>query len=154
VKRDRRPRSLLAAAAGLAALAPVYYLTEAAARCLRAGHTAFIPAPTGLAFLAAVAVIVTLLTARPAAALGCGVPLMAAGVLFALDLDAAMGLAATLPWARTGGLPWAPPGGAPWAELAEPPGTLAGISGLYALIGALLVLSALSRARRRSILDV
>ncbi|MGW3341830.1 hypothetical protein ACWDA3_00925 [Nonomuraea rubra] len=152
--RDRRPSSLLAATAGLAACAPVYYLTEAAARGLRTGHTAFSPAPTGLAYLAAVAIIVTLLTAWPAAALGCGVPLVAAGVLFALDLDAAMGMAATLPWARTGGLPWSPPDGAPWAELAEPPGTLAGISGLYALIGALLVLSALPRARGRSILDL
>ncbi|GAA2211538.1 hypothetical protein GCM10009850_069980 [Nonomuraea monospora] len=151
--RDRHPRPLLAALAGLAALAPVYYLTEAAARCFRTGHAAFAPAPTGLAYLAAVAVIVTILSAWPAAALGCGVPLTAAGVLFALDLDAAMGLAATLPWARSGGLPWSPPDGAPWAELTEPPGTLAGMSGLYTLIGAFLVLSALPRARRRSILD-
>ncbi|NJP98856.1 hypothetical protein HCN51_57165 [Nonomuraea sp. FMUSA5-5] len=150
----RRPRPLLAAAAGVAALAPVYYLTDAAARCLRTGQAAFSPAPLGLAYLAAVAVLVTLLTAWPAAALGCGVPLTAAGVLFALDVDAAIRLAATLPWARAGGLPWSPPGGAPWAELAEPPGTLAGMSGLYALIGAVLVLSALPRLRRRSILDV
>ncbi|UBU17712.1 hypothetical protein [Nonomuraea gerenzanensis] len=150
----RRLRPILATLAGLAALAPVYYLTEAAARCLRTAHAAFAPAPAGLAYLAAVAVIVTLLSVWPAAALGCGVPLTAAGVLFALDLDAAMSLAATLPWARAGGLPWSPPDAAPWAELAEPPGTLAGMSGLYALLGALLVLSALPRARRRSILDL
>ncbi|MEV4175967.1 hypothetical protein [Nonomuraea sp. NPDC049709] len=151
--RDRRARHLMGAAAGVAAIVPVYYLTEAAARALRTATAAFGPAPAGLGYLAAVALLVTLLTAWPAAALGCGVPLAAAGVLFALDLDAAVGVAATLPWARTGGLPWSPPDGVPWAELGEPPGTLAGTSGLYALIGAVLVLSAVLPARLRSILD-
>ncbi|WP_043617032.1 hypothetical protein [Nonomuraea candida] len=166
MKRDRRPRHptgtaagvtagiLVAALAGIAALAPVYYLTDAAARALRAGQAAFAPAPAGLAYLAAVAVLVTLLSARPAAALACGLPLAAAGALFALDLDAAIGAAGTLPWAHDGGLPWqAAPGGAPWAEPGEPPGTLAGTSGLYALLGALLVLPALLPARWRSILN-
>ncbi|MCF6473480.1 hypothetical protein FAF44_34600 [Nonomuraea sp. MG754425] len=153
MKRDRRRRDLAAAVAGVAALAPVYYLADAAARSLRAGLAAFSPAPLGLAYLAAVAVVVALLASWPAAALACGVPLAAAGVLFALDLDAAIGLAGTLPWARAGGLPWPQPDGAPWAEAAEPPGTLAGMSGLYALIGVVLVLSALLPARRRSILD-
>ncbi len=62
-------------------------------------------------------------------------------------------MAGTLPYARSGGLPWSAPGAAPWAELSEPPGTLAGLTGLYALLGALLVLSALLPARLRSILD-
>ncbi|TMR98521.1 hypothetical protein [Nonomuraea basaltis] len=97
------------------------------------------------------ALIVTVLTVWPAAALACGVPLTAAGVLFALDAEAALGMAGTLPWARAGGLPWSPDG-LPWAELAEPPGTLAGLTGLYALIGAVLVISALLPARLRSIL--
>jgi hypothetical protein len=149
--RGRRcPRHLIAPAAGLAALAPVYYLTDAAARSLRAAHTAVTPAPAGLACLAAVAVLVALLTAWPAAALACGLPLVAAGALFALDLDAAIGAAATLPWADAGGLPWSPPDGAPWAEPAEPPGTLAGMNGLYALIGLILVLPS---RRLRSILN-
>ncbi|SEH03376.1 hypothetical protein SAMN05444920_1368 [Nonomuraea solani] len=146
-------RRLIGAVAGLAAVAPVYYLTEAAARSLRAGATAFGPAPAALGYLAAVAVIVTLLTAWPAAALGCGLPLAAAGVVFALDLDTALGVAGSLPWSKAGGLPWSPPDGAPWAEIAEPPGTMAGMTGLYALIGVLLVLSALLPARLRSILD-
>ncbi|MEV0612252.1 hypothetical protein AB0I81_02940 [Nonomuraea sp. NPDC050404] len=148
----KRHRRLIAAAAGVAALVPVYYLTDAAARFLRAGNAAFAPAPMGLACLAAVAVLVTLLTARPAAALCCGLPLAAAGVVFGLDLDTAMGAAGTLPWAREGGLPWSLPGGAPWAEPGEPPGTLAGTSGLYALIGVVLVLSALLPDRLRSML--
>ncbi|MBF8190832.1 hypothetical protein ITP53_35035 [Nonomuraea sp. K274] len=145
-------RQLMGAAAGLAALVPVYYLTEAAAKALRTGYATFGPAPAGLGYLAAVAVIVTLLTAWPPAALACGLPLAATGALFALDLDAALRVAGTLPWARTGGLPWSRPDGLPWAELAEPPGTLAGLSGLYTLIGALLVLSALRPARLRSVL--
>lgn len=153
MKRDRPARHLLGATAGVAALVPVYYLTEAAARALRSGNAAFGPAPAGLGYLAAVAVIVTLLTAWPAAALGCGVPLAAAGLLFALNLDAAIAMAGMLPWARAGGLPWSWPDGAPWAEMGEPPGTLAGMSGLYAFIGALLVLSALIPGRLRSILD-
>lgn len=153
VKRDRHTRRLLGAVAGLAALVPVYYLTEAAARALRAGNAAFAPAPGALGYLAAVAAIVVLLTAWPAAALACGVPLAAAGTLFALDLDAAVGVAGTLPYARSGGLPWSAPQAAPWAELGEPPGTLAGLTGLYALLGALLVFSALLPARLRSILD-
>ncbi|SDI38104.1 hypothetical protein [Nonomuraea jiangxiensis] len=145
-------RRLMGTFTGLAALVPVYYLTEAAAKALRTSHATFGPAPAALGYLAAVAVIVALLTAWPPAALACGLPLAAAGALFAMDLDAALGLAGTLPWARAGGLPWAQPG-APWAELGEPPGTLAGTSGLYALIGALLVLSALLPARLRSILS-
>ncbi|MGW0809666.1 hypothetical protein [Nonomuraea sp. NPDC002799] len=153
MKRDRQARLLLGAATGLAAIAPVYYLTEAAARALRAGHATFGPAPAGLGYLAAVAVIVTLLTAWPPAALGCGLPLAAAGLLFSLDLDAAIGAAARLPWAGAGGLPWSAPDGLPWAELAEPPGTMAGMTGLYALIGGLLVLSALLPGRLRSILS-
>ncbi|MEV5890311.1 hypothetical protein [Nonomuraea fuscirosea] len=153
MKHDRHARRLMGAVAGLAALVPVYYLTEAAARALRAGNAAFAPAPAALGYLAAVAAIVVLLTAWPAAALGCGVPLAVAGTLFALDLDAAVGVAGTLPYARAGGLPWSAPGGAPWAEPGEPPGTLAGLTGLYALLGALLVLSALLPARLRSILD-
>ncbi|MEO3868108.1 hypothetical protein ABGB18_04670 [Nonomuraea sp. B12E4] len=145
-------RRLTGALAGLAALAPVYYLAEAAARALRVGNATFGPAPAGLGYLAAVAAIVVLLTAWPPAALACGLPLAAAGVLFALDLDAALGAAGSLPWSRAGGLPWSQPG-APWAEAGEPPGTLAGASGLYALIGALLVLSALLPGRLRSILS-
>jgi hypothetical protein len=76
------------------------------------------------------------------------VPLAAAGVLFALDAEAARGVAATLPWP---GPPWSRPDGLPWTELAEPPGTLAGTTGLYALIGTLLVLSALLPARLRAV---
>jgi hypothetical protein len=130
---DERARHTLGTVAGLAALVPVCSLTEAAARALRTGNAAFAPALDGLGYLAAVAVLVTLLTAWPAAALACGVPLAATGTLFALDLDAAMGLAGTLPGAETG----------------EPPGTLAGVTGLYALLGVLLLLSPLKRALPR-----
>ncbi|MGI5291195.1 hypothetical protein ACQEVF_48905 [Nonomuraea polychroma] len=143
----RESRHVMGAAAGLAALVPVYYLTEAGAKALRMGTAAAGPAPAGLACLAAVAVLVTVLAAWPAAALTCGVPLIAAGALFALDTEAALGMAATLP---RPGLPW---DGLPAAELAEPPGTLAGLTGLYTLIGALLVLSALLPGRLRSILS-
>ncbi|MEW9550908.1 hypothetical protein [Nonomuraea sp. NPDC050783] len=143
---------LLGGAAGLAALVPVYYLTEAAARALRAGTVAAGPAPAGLGLLMAVAAIVTLLAAWPAAALACGLPLLAAGVLFALDAADAISAAATLPYADAGGLPWSRPDAAPWAEAAEPPGTLAGLTGLYALTGIVLVLSALLPHGRRSIL--
>ncbi|MGP3919452.1 hypothetical protein [Nonomuraea sp. 10N515B] len=142
----RESRHVMGAAAGLAALVPVYYLTEAGAKALRMGTAAAGPAPAGLACLAAVAVLVAALTAWPAAALTCGVPLISAGALFALDTSAALGLAATLPWS---GPTW---DGLPPAELAEPPGTLAGLTGLYTIIGALLVLSALLPARWRSIL--
>ncbi|MFI7640089.1 hypothetical protein [Nonomuraea sp. NPDC049400] len=144
---------MVGAAAGVVALVPVYYLTEAAARALRTGSATFGPAPAALAYLAAVAVIVTVLTAWPAAALGCGIPLVAAGAVFALDLNAALGVAGSLPWARAGGLPWSQPDGAPWAEFAEPPGTMAGMTGLYTIIGALLVLSALLPGRLRSLLS-
>ncbi len=137
----------MGAAAGLAALLPVYYLTEAGAKALRAGAAEAGPAPAGLGCLAAVAMIVAVLAAWPAAALACGVPLTSAGMLFALDAEAAVNVAASLPWS---GLPW---DGLPRAELAEPPGTLAGVTGLYTLIGALLVLSALLPARWRSILS-
>ncbi|MFC4007118.1 hypothetical protein ACFOY2_07800 [Nonomuraea purpurea] len=146
-------RQLAGAAAGLVALAPVYYLTEAAARALRVGNATFAPSPQGLAYLGAVALIISLLMAWPAAALGCGLPLAAAGSLFVLDLDSALGVAVRLPWAAEGGLPWSRPDGLPWAELAEPPGTMAGMTGLYALIGVLLVLSALLPGRLRSILS-
>ncbi|GAA3600328.1 hypothetical protein GCM10022419_100490 [Nonomuraea rosea] len=149
----RETRRLLGAVAGLGALLPVYYLTEAAARALRAGNATFGPAPAGLGYLLGAAVIVTLLTAWPTAALACGLPLAAAGVLFALDLDAALGVAAKLPWSRAGGLPWSQPGGLAWAEMGEPPGTLAGVTGLYTIIGVVLVLSALLPGRTRSILD-
>lgn len=148
----RENRHLVGAAAGVAALVPVYYLTEAAARALRTSSATFGPAPAALGYLAAVAVIVTLLTAWPAAALGCGIPLAAAGAVFALDLNAALGVAGSLPWAREGGLPWSQPDGVPWAELTEPPGTMAGMTGLYTIIGALLVLSALLPGRLRSVL--
>ncbi|MGN9844067.1 hypothetical protein ACTMTI_38675 [Nonomuraea sp. H19] len=148
----REARHLMGAAAGLAALAPVYYLTEAGAKALRTGLATAVPAPAGLACLAAVAVIVAVLAVWPAAALACGLPLAAAGVLFALDAEAALGVAATLPWSGAGGLPWSQPDALPWAELAEPPGTLAGTTGLYALIGALLMISALLPGRLRSIL--
>ncbi|WP_127932951.1 hypothetical protein [Nonomuraea polychroma] len=143
----RESRHVMGAAAGLAALVPVYYLTEAGAKALRMGTAAAGPAPAGLACLAAVAVLVAVLTVWPAAALTCGVPLISAGALFALDTEAALGMAATLPWS---GVLWH---GLPAAELAEPPGTLAGLTGLYTLIGALLVLSALLPRRLRSILS-
>ncbi|TMR21158.1 hypothetical protein ETD86_16385 [Nonomuraea turkmeniaca] len=143
----RESRHLMGAVAGLAALVPVYYLTEAGAKALRMGAAEGGPAPVGLACLAAVAVLVAVLSAWPAAAVTCGVPLFSAGALFAVDADAALGVAATLPWE---GLAW---DGLPSAELAEPPGTLAGLTGLYTLIGALLVLSALLPARWRSILS-
>lgn len=133
-------RALIGVGAGLTAVPPVYYLTEAGARALRTGQAAFAPAPAGLGFLAAAALIVAVLAAWPAAALACGLPLAVAGVLFALDLRAAIGLAGVLP-----GL-WEPP----WAE---PPGTLAGATGLYAYTGALLVFSALLPRRLRSILS-
>ncbi|WP_433445617.1 hypothetical protein [Nonomuraea sp. CA-141351] len=144
---------MVGGAAGVLALVPVYYLTEAAARALRTGNATFGPSPAALGFLAAVAVIVTLLSAWPAAALGCGIPLVAAGAVFALDLNAALGVAGSLPWARAGGLPWSHPDGVPWAEMTEPPGTMAGMTGLYTLIGALLVLSALLPGRLRALLN-
>ncbi|NUS05825.1 MAG: hypothetical protein HOV97_25095, partial [Nonomuraea sp.] len=96
-------------------------------------------APAGAGLLAAAAVIVAVLTAWPPAALSCGLPLAAAGALYALDLPAATGLAGALP-----GL-WEPS----WSE---PPGTLAGMTGLYCYTGALLVVSALLPGRLRSIL--
>ncbi|MCK2219238.1 hypothetical protein MF672_036405 [Actinomadura sp. ATCC 31491] len=71
-------RHLLGAAAGLAALVPVYYLTEAGARALREGTAAAGPSPAGLGCLMAVAALVALLAAWPAAALACGLPLAAA----------------------------------------------------------------------------
>ncbi|MEU0571896.1 hypothetical protein ABZ297_41755, partial [Nonomuraea sp. NPDC005983] len=78
------PRHLIGVAAGLAALPAVYYLTESGARALRTAYTAFGPGPAGLGYLAAVAAIVTLLCGlSPPAALACGVPLLAAGGLFA-----------------------------------------------------------------------
>jgi hypothetical protein len=126
-------RHLIAAGAGLAAFPPVCYLTEAGARALREGYAAFGPAPAGLGYLAAAALIVAVLAAWPPAALACGLPLAVAGALFALDLPAAMGLAGTLPHA--------------WGE---PPGTLAGPTGLYAFAGLLLVFSALLPNRLRS----
>ncbi|NRQ31203.1 hypothetical protein HII36_05050 [Nonomuraea sp. NN258] len=129
-------RRLIASVAGLAALPPVYYLTEAGARALRTAQAGFGPAPAALGYLAAVAVVVALLAACPAAALACGLPLAAAGALFALDLDAAIGAADVLPWPGRG----------------EPAGTVAGANGLYALMGTALVASALLPRRRRSIL--
>ncbi|MFB9199901.1 hypothetical protein ACIBIZ_22055 [Nonomuraea spiralis] len=133
-------RALIGVGAGLIAVPPVFYLTEAGARALRAGQAAFAPAPAGPGLLAAAAVLVALLTAWPAAALACGLPLVVAGALFALDLRAAIGLAGALPEV------WQPP----WAE---PPGTLAGMTGLYAYTGALLIFSALLPGRLRSILS-
>ncbi|MEV0347472.1 hypothetical protein AB0H88_17045 [Nonomuraea sp. NPDC050680] len=143
-------RHLIGAVAGSAALPLVYYLTEAGARALRAAYAAFRPAPAGLGYLTAVAAIVVLLAAwswlSPLAALACGLPLTAAAALFALDLDVALDLAGRLP-------SFAVPTGQPVGTLAgEPPGALAGVTGLYAVIGVLLVLSALLRRRRRSIL--
>jgi hypothetical protein len=143
----------MGAVAGLTAFVLVYYLTEAAARALRTSSAAFGPAPAGLGYLLGAAVIVALLTAWPTAALACGLPLAGAGVLFALDQDAALAAAGKLPWSGAGGLPWSQPGGLAWAEMGEPPGTLAGVTGLYLLIGAVLVVSALRPGRLRSILD-
>jgi hypothetical protein len=135
----REVRHLIGAAAGLAALPVVYYLTEAGARALRAAYTAFAPGAAGLGYLMAVAAVVLLLAAwSPAAALACGLPLAAVGGLFALDLDAAVALAGRLPWFGSLG--------------AEPPGTLAGVTGLYAVIGLALAMSALLPRRTRSIL--
>lgn len=135
-------RHLIGVVAGLAALPLVYYLTEAGARALRAAYAEFRPAPAGLGYLTAVAAIVVLLAAwswlSPLAALACGLPLTAVAALFAFDLDVALDLAGRLP-------SFAVPAG-------EPPGTLAGVTGLYAVIGALLVLSALLPRTRRSVM--
>ena len=139
----REVRHLIGVAAGLVALPLVYYLSEAGARAVRAAYTAFAPGPTGLGYFAGVAAIVTVLAGwqslSPLAALACGVPLAAAGALFVLDLDYALRLAATLP--QVGALP------------GEPEGTLSGVSGLYAFIGCVLVLSALLPGRMRTALS-
>ncbi|MFD9948463.1 hypothetical protein ACFWYW_44125 [Nonomuraea sp. NPDC059023] len=135
-------RHLAATAVGLLALPAVYYLTEAGARALRAGYTGFGPSPAGFGYLSAVAALAGLLTGwqrlSPLAAIICGLPLVALGALFATRLDLALLVAAGLP--RWGALP------------GEPPGTLAGVTGLYTVVGALLVTSALLRGRERSIL--
>ncbi|MCA2223791.1 hypothetical protein [Nonomuraea aurantiaca] len=149
-------RHLIGAVAGSAALPLVYYLTEAGARALRAAYAAFRPAPAGLGYLTAVAAIVALLAAwswlSPLAALVCGLPLTATAALFALDLDVALDLAGRLPsFAVPTGQP-EPTGQLVGAVAGEPPGALAGVTGLYAVIGVLLVLSALLPRRRRSIL--
>ncbi|NUP83559.1 MAG: hypothetical protein HOV96_39140, partial [Nonomuraea sp.] len=44
-------RVLIGVGAGLAALPAVFYLTEAGAKALRAGHAAFGPAPAGAGLL-------------------------------------------------------------------------------------------------------
>ncbi|GGO63762.1 hypothetical protein [Nonomuraea cavernae] len=138
---SREIRHLIGVVTGLAALPLVYYLTEAGARGLRAAHAAFSPGPQGLGHLMVVAAIVSVLAAwpwlSPLAALTCGLPLAVAGGLFALDLDAATGLAGALPRLT--------------ASTGEPPGTLAGATGLYAVIGVSLVLSALAPHRLRAI---
>ncbi|NUW38895.1 hypothetical protein [Nonomuraea rhodomycinica] len=127
-------RRVIGTAAGLAALPVVYYLTEAGARALRDAYTSFAPGPAGLGLLAAVAAVAALLRglSRPAA-LACGAPLAAVGVLFALRLDLAVELAGRLPRLL-------PPAG-------EPPGAVAGATGLYALLGLLLVASAVPLRR-------
>ncbi|GAA3193330.1 hypothetical protein GCM10010486_73250 [Nonomuraea roseoviolacea subsp. carminata] len=127
-------RRVIGTVAGLAALPVVYYLTEAGARALRDAYTSFAPGPAGLGLLAAEAALAALLRglSRPAA-LACGAPLAAVGALFALTLDLAVELAGRLPRLL-------PPAG-------EPPGALAGATGLYALLGLLLVASAVPLRR-------
>ncbi|WP_214316603.1 hypothetical protein [Nonomuraea sediminis] len=131
-------RHLIGTAAGLVALPLVYYLTEAGARALRVAYTAFDPGTAGLACLAGAAAIVTVVSLSPVAALACGLPLAMAGALFTLVPDYAAGLAARLP--QVGALP------------GEPAGTLAGVGGLYGVIGFVLVFSALLPGRLRTIL--
>ncbi|MFI6503126.1 hypothetical protein [Nonomuraea typhae] len=135
-------RHVAGAVVGLFALPAVYYLTEAGARALRAGYTGFVPGPAGFGCLCAVAALAGLLTGwhrlSPLAALTCGLPLVLLGALFATELELALRLAAGLPrWGALRG---------------EAPGTLAGVTGLYTLVGGLLVVSALFRTRSRSIL--
>lgn len=128
-------RHLIAAAAGLLALPLVYYLTEAGARQLRLAYTTFSSGLTGLACLGAVAAVAAALVAwprlSPLAALVCGLPLAAAGVLFSAQLDYSVRLAVRLPPLEHSTM------------AGEPPGTLAGVTGLYTLVGGVLVLSAL-----------
>ncbi|SEL81683.1 hypothetical protein [Nonomuraea pusilla] len=135
-------RRVVGAAAGLAAFPLVYHLTEAGARALRQAYASFGPAWAGALWLAAVAVLVAVLGAWPAAALACGLPLTAAGLLFALDADTALGLADAL--RPVSARP-------PWPEAGEPPGAVAGTTGLYVLVGALLLLSAVRRHPRATL---
>ncbi|MDR8410158.1 hypothetical protein MTP10_15600 [Nonomuraea sp. 3-1Str] len=126
--------------AGLAALPVVYYLTEAGARALRTAYTSFAPGPAGLGLLAGAAVLAALLRGLSrSAALACGAPLAAVGVLFALRLDLAVELAGRLPRLL--------------APTGEPPGALAGATGLYALLGLVLAASAALPVRPSGRLD-
>lgn len=139
-------RHLVGIAVGLVALPALYYLTEAGARALRDGYATFSPSPAGLGYLAAVAAVAAALAGwrrlSPVAAVVCGLPLVALGALFATEVEVGVLLAAGLP--RLGALPAGLPG--------EPPGTLAGVTGLYTVVGGLLVVSALVPGRWRSIL--
>lgn len=132
-------RHLIAAAAGLAALPVIYYLTEAGARHLRLAFATFTPGVAGPACLAGVAALIAVMIAWPSlsplAALVCGLPLAAAGVLFAAEFDYAQRLAARLPQIEA------------IAVTGEPPGTLAGATGLYVLAGGVLVVASLSPHR-------
>jgi hypothetical protein len=132
-------RHVASALTGLLALPAVYYLTEAGARGLRAGHAAFTAAPAGLGWLAAASALASVLALAPrlspSAPVVCGLPLAVLGALYATDTGTALALARTLPHLG------APP--------EEPPGALAGATGLYTVLGVVLTLSALRGRRRR-----
>ncbi|MFI6317911.1 hypothetical protein ACIBG8_10360 [Nonomuraea sp. NPDC050556] len=128
-------RHLVAAAVGLVALPLLYYLTDLGARQLRVAYSTFGSSVAGLACLAAVAAVAAALVAwpglSPLAALVCGLPLAIAGVLFPAELESVLRFAVRLPPIEQETL------------AGEPPGTLAGVTGLYVLVGGVLVLSAL-----------
>ncbi|WP_327092882.1 hypothetical protein OIE66_20235 [Nonomuraea sp. NBC_01738] len=130
-------RHLVGALAGLVALPALYYLTEAGARALRLGYAGFSASPAGLGYLAGAALLAAALALwpglSPVAAVVCGLPLAAVGALFATELEVALLLAGVLP------------GGTP----GEPAGLLAGVSGLYTLLGVMLGASALVPHRWR-----
>ncbi|MFI6478309.1 hypothetical protein ACIBH1_10275 [Nonomuraea sp. NPDC050663] len=134
-------RHLLGAAVGLLAAPVAFYLTEAGARALRAAIAGFVPGWGGLAWLSGVAVLGAALACwpglSPLAAACCGVPLAAVGALFATEPEVAAGLARGLPYP-----PILPDPG-------EPAGAVAGLTGLYVLLGGLLTVSAVRLWWRR-----
>ncbi|MEU4548612.1 hypothetical protein [Nonomuraea dietziae] len=140
-------RHVTGAVIGLAALPFVYYLTEAGAAGLRSGYALQQPDPVGPAGLgAAVAVSGALACAprlSPLAALVCGLPLTLLGLLFAAAPESAARAVGALPAMDLLA------GAALGSGTAEPPGLLPGVTGLYLVIGGLLVLSALPPSRWR-----
>ncbi|MEU7001872.1 hypothetical protein [Nonomuraea sp. NPDC046570] len=135
-------RHLIGAVAGGTALPLVYYLTEAGAKALREAYALLVPDLAGLGYLAAVVLVTGLLACwpwlSPLAALVCGLPLAALGAAFASSPDVAFLVIGLLPPIE------------PLTGTDEAPGLLAGVTGLYLVVGAILVVSAAFPGRWRA----